>query len=64
MRSQVFRSVSPVEAYFSEVPYSLSENTEKYLLEVFFIRGVWDQKDIRPFQTAVVLRIIANTARN
>lgn len=60
----MFRSVSPVEAYVSEVPYNLSESTEKYLLEVFFIRGTWDQMAIRPFQTAVVLRIMADIAGN
>jgi hypothetical protein len=39
-RSEEFRNVSPVEAYFSEVPSNLSESTEKYLLNVLFICGI------------------------
>jgi len=35
-RSEEFRSVKPVEAYVSEVPYNLSESTEKYSLEFFY----------------------------
>jgi hypothetical protein len=35
-RNEEFRSVRPVEAYLREVPYSLSESAEKYLLKVFF----------------------------
>jgi len=29
-RSEGFRNVSPVAAYFSKVPHNLSESTEKY----------------------------------
>jgi hypothetical protein len=39
-RREAVRNVRPVEAYFSAVPYNVSESTEKYLLKVFFIRGI------------------------
>jgi hypothetical protein len=39
-RREAFRNIRSVKAYFSAVPYNVSESTEKYLLKVFFIRGI------------------------